>query len=133
MCTKPYTIEPVNPGEKRLQLAKGDMIWLPIYGFHRDPQFYSQPDKFDPDRFSDENKHKINPYAFLPFGMGPRNCIGSRFALLEAKILFYYLLLNFEIIPIKKTHIPLILSKKSFNLLIEGGNWLGLKEIWKSE
>jgi hypothetical protein len=47
-----------------------DNIIIPIYSLHRDPQYYPDPDRFDPERFSDENKSKINPYTYLPFGTG---------------------------------------------------------------
>lgn len=57
--------------------------WLfPVYGFHHDSKYFPNPEKFDPERFSDENKHNIIPGTYLPFGIGPRNCIGK-------KILFY--------------------------------------------
>lgn len=125
-CTKPYTIQPVSPGEEPVQMKKGDPIWIPIFGLHHDPKYYPEPEKFDPERFNDENKHNINPYTYLPFGVGPRNCIGSRFALMECKTLFYYLILNFELVPVKKTNIPLKIVK-SFMLEAEGGNWLGIK------
>lgn len=131
ICTKTYTIQPVNPGEQPLVIEKGDTIWIPTYGLHYDPKYYPEPQKFDPERFSDENKHNINPYTYLPFGVGPRNCIGSRFGLLECKTLFYHLLLNFEIVPVKKTAIPLRLSKTNVNIIAEGGHWLGLKPIIK--
>lgn len=119
----------MKPSEKNLQLEKGDTIWIPVFGIHHDPEYYAEPEKFDPERFNDENKRNIKPYTYLPFGVGPRNCIGSRFALLECKTLFYHLLLNFEIVPIKQTVIPLILSKSFFNVKPEGGQWLGLKPI----
>lgn len=50
---------------------------IPAYAFHRDPQYFPNPDKFDSERFSDENKHTIHPFAYMPFGLGPRNCIGQ--------------------------------------------------------
>jgi len=58
-------------------LKKGDAIAIPIISLHHDEEFFPEPEKFDPERFSPENKNKINPYAFLPFGQGPRNCIGE--------------------------------------------------------
>ncbi|KAI2474237.1 cytochrome P450 9e2-like [Diabrotica virgifera virgifera] len=128
-CTKDYTIQPKLPGEVALHLPEKSSVWLPIIGIHRDPEFYPDPEKFDPERFSDENKHKINPYAYLPFGLGPRNCIGSRFALLEIKIVFFHLLQNFELVPTTKSQIPLKISRQSFTLNAEGGFWFGLKRL----
>lgn len=127
LCTKPYTIQPQFPDEKPIHLQVGDNIMLPIFGIHRDPKFYPNPEKFDPERFNEENKNKIQPYSYLPFGIGPRNCVGSRFALLETKVLFFYLLKHFTIVPIARTEIPIKLSKAKFNLVAANGMWLGLK------
>ncbi|CAG9762960.1 unnamed protein product [Ceutorhynchus assimilis] len=129
VCTKPYTIQPVNANEKPVHLKPGDTLWLPMHGLHRDPSFFPNPEKFDPERFSDENKQSINPYAYIPFGSGPRNCIGSRFAILEAKAMLYHLLLNFEIVPVGKTVVPLKLLKGTVQHTAENGFWLGLKRI----
>jgi cytochrome P450 family 9 len=52
---------------------------IPAWSFHRDPQFFPDPLKFDPERFSEENKHNIQPFTYMPFGLGPRNCIGKSF------------------------------------------------------
>lgn len=131
VCTKPYTIEPANSEEKPVHLSVGDIVWVPICGLLADPKYFTNPEKFDPERFNEENKQDINPYAFLPFGVGPRNCIASRFALLECKIIFFYLLTNFELVPVKRTLIPMKLSKSSVELRAEGGNWLGFKRITK--
>ncbi|CAH0564727.1 unnamed protein product [Brassicogethes aeneus] len=131
ICTKPYTIEPQTPEEQHLSLEKNTVISLPIFAIHRDPKFYPEPEKFDPERFSDENKDKILPCTYLPFGAGPRNCIGSRFAILEIKVLFYHILSNFKIFPVEKTVIPLKLSKTTFNLMSDGGFWFGLERLEK--
>lgn len=104
-------------------------IWLPIYGIHRDPNIYPEPEKFNPERFNDDNKANINPYTYLPFGLGPRNCIGSRFALLEVKTVFFYLLQNFALVPTQKSQIPLKLSAINFSLSTEGGFWFGLEKL----
>lgn len=53
-------------------------IWIPITSIQRDPKYYPEPEKFDPERFSDERKDEIVPSAYLPFGVGPRNCIGKK-------------------------------------------------------
>lgn len=98
-----------------------------MYALHRDPKYFPNPEKFDPERFSDENKHKIVPFSYVPFGSGPRNCIASRFALLEIKTLFVYLLSKLDFIVIEKTQIPIKISKTQFNMATEKGIWLGMK------
>lgn len=131
VCTSPYTIQPVTPNEKPLFLKKDDAVWIPIYGLHRDPQYYPNPERFDPERFNSENKNKIKPYFYLPFGTGPRSCIASRFAILETKVLFFHILSNFEIVPNNKTQIPLKLSKKGVNMNAENGFCLAFKKRCK--
>lgn len=68
-----------------------------------DPKYFPDPEKFDPYRFSDENKDKIQSGSFLPFGIGPRMCIGSRYALLEAKLLLFNIMSKFSIEKSDKT------------------------------
>ncbi|KAK9752570.1 Cytochrome P450 [Popillia japonica] len=127
VCSKPFTIEPVNPGEKPVHLKPGEVVFIPINGIHRDPKYFPNPDTFDPERFSDENKGNIKPYTYMPFGLGPRNCIGSRFAILESKTIFFSMLSKFNFIAIDKTEIPVKLSKKTFNIVGENGMWIGLE------
>ena len=58
-------------------MNKGDLLLLPIIALHRDPKYFPNPDKFDPERFRDE-KNSIVPMSFMPFGGGLRHCIGER-------------------------------------------------------
>ncbi|KAJ8916091.1 hypothetical protein NQ315_004457 [Exocentrus adspersus] len=129
LCLKPYTINPALPDEQPLHLEEGSILMIPIYGMHHDQEYFPNPDRFDPDRFNDENKDNIKPYTYFPFGLGPRNCIGSRFALLENKVLMFYILMYFEIVPVERSRIPVQLSKTSINLTAEGGFWFGLKRL----
>ncbi|XP_055640724.1 probable cytochrome P450 9f2 [Toxorhynchites rutilus septentrionalis] len=108
-------------------IEKGNTMWIPAYAIHRDPKYYPNPDKFDPERFNEENRSKINTGAYLPFGVGPRNCIGSRLALMEVKAMVYYILKDFSLEPTEKTQIPLRLTKNMFALQSEKGIWLELK------
>ncbi|KAG5895440.1 hypothetical protein JTB14_037599, partial [Gonioctena quinquepunctata] len=129
ICTKPYIIEPVSAKETPLVIDKGTVLMIPSFAMQRDPLYYPDPDCFDPERFSEENRGRINPYTYLPFGIGPRNCIGSRFALLETKMVFFHLLSKFELIPMPRSTIPLKISRRTFNLDGEGGFWFGFKRL----
>ncbi|KAL3273893.1 hypothetical protein HHI36_015317 [Cryptolaemus montrouzieri] len=127
VVTKPYTIEPKLPGEKPVHLEPGENVLIPIMAIHYDPKNFENPDKFDPERFSPENKKDMDPYSYIPFGVGPRNCIGYRFAILEIKVIIFYLLSYFEIVPVEKTNIPVKLCKEDLNLASENGFPLGLR------
>ena len=70
-CEHQYQV----PGSK-LELPAGMRVIIPIYGFHHDPKYYPNPATFDPERFTEENKRTRHSYTYLPFGEGPRNCIG---------------------------------------------------------
>ena len=74
-----------------------------MYAIHHSDEFYEEPEKFTPERFLPENRHKLVPYTYLPFGAGPRNCIGMRFALLEAKMALAAILLKFKFLPSNRT------------------------------
>lgn len=127
-CVKSYTIEPINSNEKPVHLEKNDIIWIPIYGLHKDPKYYPDPEKFVPERFSAENKELIKACTFVPFGNGPRTCIASRFALLQAKVILVNLLTKFEIIPTEETKIPEF-SKTHITTYAEHGIHVGLRCI----
>jgi cytochrome P450 len=68
-------------------VKKGSVVLLNIYGMHRDARYFPDPERFDPERFSPENEKTIPKHAYLPFGGGPRVCIGNAFAMMEAKLI----------------------------------------------
>ncbi|KAK7863031.1 hypothetical protein R5R35_010774 [Gryllus longicercus] len=117
---------PATASSAPLLLPRGQVIHVPIIGLHRDPAFWHAPDAFDPERFSDANKHDIKPFTYMPFGLGPRICIGQRFGLIEVKIALVYLLANFELLPSAKAKYPAEFEP-GFTLMIKGGFWCELK------
>jgi cytochrome P450 len=73
------------------------VIAICIYVLHRHPGFWEAPDTFNPERFSLENSKKHNKYAYIPFGAGPRQCIGNNFGLMEAALVMACILQRFEL------------------------------------
>jgi cytochrome P450 len=73
------------------------VIAICIYTLHRHPGFWDQSDVFDPERFSLQNSKGRNKYAYIPFGAGPRQCIGNNFGLMEASLVMACVLQRFEL------------------------------------
>lgn len=92
-------------------IPKGTQILIPVYSFHHDPQYYPDPEKFLPERFSDDNKDPITKYTYLPFGDGPRICIASRFAKMEILCGLSKLIHRFRVSLNPKTKFPLVYKK----------------------
>uniref|UniRef100_A0A5F9CNH3 Thromboxane-A synthase n=1 Tax=Oryctolagus cuniculus TaxID=9986 RepID=A0A5F9CNH3_RABIT len=86
-------------------IPKGTIVMMPSYALHRDPQHWTEPDEFRPERFSKKNKDNINPYIYHPFGAGPRNCLGMRFALMNIKLALVRLMQNFSFKLCKETQV----------------------------
>lgn len=68
-------------------IPKGSIVGVYIYGAHHNPNYWQNPEEFDPERFSAENEGNTHKFAYLPFGGGPRVCIGFSFALMEAQLM----------------------------------------------
>ena len=101
------------------KIKAGDTCMIPIYALHRSTLLWDDPDRFDPTRFAD--RKSIDRYAYLPFGDGPRICIGASFALQEAVIILATVLSRFRFasVPGKVPDPVMILTLRP-----EGGVWL---------
>ena len=97
-CTKDYKIPDTN-----FVVPKGTPVHIPILGFHMDPKHFPNPEKFDPERFSPENKGNIATGTFIPFGQGPRMCLGKNFIRIEGRCYLANLIRSFRILPSDKT------------------------------
>ena len=76
-----------------------DIVFLPIWALHRHDMWWQRPEKFDPGRFAPENRGKLNKYQYLPFGAGPRVCVGADFAMMQARIILATLVSRFRFTP----------------------------------
>lgn len=94
-------------GNTGITIPKGMIVGIPVWALHHSEKYFPQPEKFLPERFLPENKDQIVPSTYLPFGEGPRNCIGSQFALLECRVALAKILVEFRLIPSKNTKVPL--------------------------
>lgn len=72
ICTKSYQIP-----ETSIKIDKGTAVLIPVYALHHDEKYYEDPEKFDPQRFTRENINQRQFGIYLPFGDGPRICIGK--------------------------------------------------------
>jgi cytochrome P450 len=100
------TTEALEIGGKRLEA--GSLVVMPIFAIHRHRRLWQDPDRFDPDRFAPEHEQQHARYQFMPFGAGPRICIGASFAMIEATAMLatFVRAAHFEV-PAGHTPVPI--------------------------
>ncbi|KAL1382849.1 hypothetical protein pipiens_013188 [Culex pipiens pipiens] len=121
-------VDYVIPGTN-YTIPAGTFVQIPIYAIQRDPDNFPEPDKFDPDRFLPEAVKSRHPYAYIPFGEGPRICIGMRFGLMQAKLGLATLLANFQFSTSPRTSVPLVYDPPSITLGPKGGMYLRIERV----
>lgn len=125
MATKDYKI----PGTD-VVIEKGIPVFISVYGLHRDPKYFPNPDIFDPERFAPAAKSQIIPGTYIPFGEGPRNCIGMRLAQLQSRIGIVSVMSKFdmELSPdrspdiVLKTNTGFMIAEGGINLILTSRN-----------
>ncbi|XP_034194601.1 putative cytochrome P450 6a14 [Osmia lignaria lignaria] len=105
-----YTFE-----DLKLTIPKGTRIFIPSYAMQHDPEIYPDPEVFDINRFTADAVAKRHPMHYIPFGDGPRNCIGARFALFQTKIGLIKVLLKYKVDTCEETR-PYEIEPRSFLL-----------------
>lgn len=108
-------------------LPKGMSVMVPVYGIHHDPEYWPDPERYNPDRFSAQECSNRNPLTFIPFGEGPRMCVAARLGMLQTKIGLATMLMNYRFSCCSV--VPLRFSPKHFILTPLGGLWMRVEKI----
>ncbi|XP_055371663.1 probable cytochrome P450 28d1 [Condylostylus longicornis] len=130
ICTEETTF--TNYDGTTLKIEKGMPIHIPTYIVHNDEEYYPDPEKYDPERFSPENggeKKYRDMGVFLPFGDGPRICLGQKFGLTQVKTGLCEVIRNFQVIPSEKTRKDNLIGSAGSLSTLKGGIWLQFREI----
>ena len=101
-------------------LPAGVNLMAPVWTIHHDPAVWPDPERFEPERFSRERSEGRHPMAWLPFGAGPRNCLGRRFAMLETKLLLVRLVRRFRLEMAESTPRQLEFVVPTVTLCVKG-------------
>jgi cytochrome P450 family 6 len=118
--------------DTKVVLKKDQPVIIPVHAIHHDESIYPEPEKFNPDRFLPEEVEKRHQYSYLPFGEGPRICIGMRFGLVETKLGLAKLLMNYKFtLDRSKTSDPLKISPTAFVLTPAERIYLNIEKITK--
>lgn len=112
-----------------LTIEKDTPIFIPMIGFHHDPKYFPNPEKYDPLRFSENVKKSRPSFVYMPFGEGPHICIGMRLGLLQSKLGIIEILKDYEVSPCEKTKIPMVLDPKGLTTTALGGLYLNIRKI----
>ncbi|XP_075979728.1 cytochrome P450 6B6-like [Anticarsia gemmatalis] len=88
-------------------VKKGQIVIVSVNGIHHDEKYYPNPEVFDPDRFEPELAGARHPCAYMPFGVGPRNCIGMRFGALQSRLAVAKIISKFRVETCAKTQMKL--------------------------
>lgn len=111
------------------RVKPGTEILISIDGLHHDPNYWIDPHVFDPERFNEDRKQSIEKMTFLPFGEGPRICVGMRMAMLQLKSCMATLLNSYKLQLSPKSQVPLQLSSAFVLTVPTNGYWVSVSKL----
>lgn len=117
------------PGHPKFVIKKDMLVLIPAGCIHRDERYYPNPNEFNPDHFTADKIAERDSVLYIPFGDGPRNCIGMRFGKMQALVGLAVLLKNFKFTVCDKTQIPIQFDKKNFLCSSERGIHLRVSKV----
>ena len=123
VCSKEYKLPNSN-----LILKKGDIVRVNNIGISMDADVFPNPEQWNPDNFSKENRAKRSPYSFMGFSLGPRNCLAMRFAMFEMKVAVSHIVSKFKILPCDRTSKNIKVDPNSVLGSAKGGLWVTLEK-----
>ncbi|XP_069675748.1 cytochrome P450 4c3-like [Periplaneta americana] len=94
------TVDEVDLGNGEI-IPEGSFVVISTYVIHRDKDYFPNPDKFDPDRFTPENSVGRHLYSYIPFGLGRRMCVGHKFAMMEMKTILSAIIRRYHFIAVE--------------------------------
>ena len=94
----------MGEGRSQVIIKKGVLVHIPVYAMHRHPEFFPEPDSFKPERILPDH----HPYAYMPLGAGPKNCVAPRLALMEAKLALLHTVYHYKFSCSNKTKVIIL-------------------------
>ncbi|XP_072929801.1 probable cytochrome P450 6a13 [Epargyreus clarus] len=123
-CTKDYKLP-----NSDLVIEEGTLVFMPIAAIQMDPEIFPKPEVFDPERFSPENKAKIHQCHWMPFGEGPKKCLGIRQGYIQTKMALIKILQKYELLMDERTAVPFKLKATSLVNAPDSPIWLKLRKL----
>ncbi|XP_025989742.2 cytochrome P450 6a2 [Solenopsis invicta] len=126
-CTEEFELKGSDGVVYRIK--PGTELVIPVQALHKDPQYWEDPEKYDPERFNPEKKQSIERFAYLPFGEGPRMCVGMRMAIVQMKAGLATILKKYRIELSPKTQLPIKMIPGTILQTPKGGFWVYLRQL----
>ncbi|XP_051162909.1 cytochrome P450 6B4-like [Leptopilina boulardi] len=127
ICTK--KIKLVGKDELSCVIKPGQKVVFSAYGLQMDPKYWQEPEKFNPERFNEENNKTRHKFTFLPFGEGPRVCVGMRMGVILIKMAVAAILKDFSVEVSPKMIFPIEKDESSFFNSPKGGFWVNIRSL----